>query len=182
MNKIFVQEDGLVLVLTALTLPVILLIAALMIDGGQLYQRHGEIEHLSRQSGQSGLLAFSSVLKAQAQANYQAECSTEFPPEKCDSTNLFDFLSPAEIDGLIVNASHQNAVTTNVSSFGIDFDPREKLSAAEFDITFPYLYTPGDPQVKISVQITTTPELLLGNLFTNSEAITYQSIAYLPLQ
>ena len=182
MNKFFTQEDGLVLALSALVLPVMLLIGALMIDGGQLYIRHGEVEHLSRQSGQSGLLALSEIIIAQATQNYNAQCNVLLPPSRCGSNNLFDFLSETDLNNLIFNIPHQNRVTQNTLDFALEFDPRQQLQDSDLTVTFPHLYSPGDNQVRILVAVDTTPTLLLGSVFPHNNAIKYQSIAYLPLQ
>ena len=182
MNKIIVQEDGLVLAFSALVLPILLLIGAIMIDGGQLFIRHGEIEHLSRQSGQSGLLKIAEILEASAHQNYQNTCEAPLPPSKCSSQNMFDFLSHSEVNQLILNANNQTQVTNNATNFSLDYDPREKLESDEINITYPCLYSVGDKQVKLLVEIQTVPRLLMGTLLKNQQPITYSAVSYLPLQ
>lgn len=182
MNNFFDQDDGMVLAFVAMVLPVVLLIGALMIDGGLLYIRHGEIEHLSRQSGQSGLLALSQALETEASNNYQDLCDVEFPPSLCDSTNLFDFLTETEINDLVLNGVSQSTVTSNTLNFGTTYDPRTTLAADDMAVTFPYLFTPGDNQARILVEISTTPALLLGQFFPTEKNISYSAISYLPLQ
>jgi len=178
LNKLFIQKDGLTLTLTALSLPIILLIGVLIIDGGKLYLRHSQIEHLSRQSGQSGLLQLSVLINDQATANYQVLCQVETPPEQCDSSNLFDFLSETEIRDIILNTIHQADIIQNTQIFGVQFDPQKNLTTTNISVTYPYLYAPNDDVVRLVVNITTIPD----QLFSQTAPINYQSIAYLPLR
>ena len=182
MNNIITQEKGLVMVFTAMVLPVILMIGALIIDGGSLYTRHSEIEHLSRQSGQSGLLELSKILELQATQNYAVQCSVETPPAKCSSSNLFEFLTATEIQNIVLNGTNQNTVTTNVETFSLNYDPQSNLTEENITTTYPYLYEINDTEVKILVEINTLPDLLMGKFLTNDRAISYQSVSYLPLQ
>jgi hypothetical protein len=153
MKKFIGNEDGMVLVFSALVLPVLLLVAIFVLDSGQLYARHGQLQHLARQAANSGILMFGDVLQERATANYAALCEVEFPPGICSSTNRFDFLSETEVQLLAQSLSTQVRVDNAIQAYSKQYDPADRLEDDLVLVSFPYELEPLADTVKIKVEI-----------------------------
>ena len=175
------DQSGFVTALTALMLPMILLMGALIIDGGNLYLRQSQIQHLSRQAGHSGLMVFSDLLKTQAQNNYRVICNTEEPPDICSSHNPFDFLANSEINLLAQNVTHQNAVAADARKFIRDFDPQENIFNEDITITFPHNFTGGN-RLEILVEINNAPHTFFSQVLITEKKLQAQAKSFLTLQ
>ena len=178
--RIIQDQAGLITVLTAIILPIILLTGALVLESGKLYVRHSQIEHLSRQAGQSGLLLLSQRFQEQANTNYEATCNVESPPAKCSSQDPFDFLNQSEIETLLITSTTE--VVQNAQRFALQADPEGTLTETDVTIIFPYLYSPGDTEVQILTEISVIPDRLFQKLLTQTSTIDYPALNYLPLQ
>lgn len=147
------EEAGMVLVFSALVLPVLLLVAIFVLDSGQLYVRQGQLQHVARQAANSGILAFAEILQTRAAANYASLCEVEFPPGVCSSTNRFDFLSEAEVQLLAQSLSTQVAVTQAVQAYSKLYDPAERLADDQIIVEFPFESESLATEVKIRVEM-----------------------------
>ncbi len=153
MKKFMTDEEGMVLVFSALVLPVLLLVGIFVLDSGQLYVRHGQLQHLARQGANSGILAFGDILQVRAAANKGALCEVEFPPGICSSTNRFDFLSSTEVQLLAQSLSTQAQVQAAVEAYLKQYDPAAVLEEDQVLVEFPFEAEASVDQVKIKVEI-----------------------------
>lgn len=143
LNLWLADEDGVVLVFTALVLPVVLLVGVFILQSGELYRRQAELQFVAQQTANSVLIPVGEVLKNQAEVNFEATCNTEFPPSVCSSDSLFSFLSLGEIQNLIAQASTQNLISTEAQQFVVQADPQKSLQAEDVQFSFPHAYNGG---------------------------------------
>jgi len=141
------DDKGLVLGVTALALPLFLLIGTLVVQGGQLYIRQAQLQFVARQAANSSLIPVSNLLKVRAEQNYQATCAVDLPPSICSSDDLFDFLSLAQIQVILAESSTYSLVQTEAQSFVEITDPAALLSSDELTVEFPYNYDGGTTAV-----------------------------------
>ncbi|MDH3324219.1 MAG: hypothetical protein OEL89_01120 [Candidatus Peregrinibacteria bacterium] len=181
-NKLYKNEDGFVLVFLALTLPILFLVVVLVIDGGQFYRRHAELNNLAIQSANSGILEFSETLKELAEENYNTICVVSESPAICSSTNMFDFLSSTEIFNLVYSINVQEQINDNVLRFGIDYDPQGELVDENFTIDFPYNFDIDKKEVFIKVGIKDAPSRFFEGIMPTTKEITTESVAKLSLE
>jgi len=174
------NEDGFVLAFTAILLPVFMLIGVLIIDGGNLYIRHEQVRHLSKEGANSGILVLEGLLDAKAQNNYNSICVGTPLPVVCSSTNIFDFLSSTEVQNIILNVGNQNQVKLSVINFIKDFDPENSLTVSDITVVFPHEYSGGNV-VKILVKIKTNAKGFFETILPNSREIKVESKSYLTL-
>ncbi len=164
----FRNENGFVLPLSAIVLLVSFLIGGLIIDGGNLYLRHGELQHLAKQSANTGLITFSLVLQEVANINKTSTCyDVEEPPEICISNNIFDFLSADEILANVSSSSVQNEVIRASKDFIRTYDPQKLVSDEDIQVIFPEDFS-GDG-VKIRVKVRVSAEQFFSKLLGSGE-------------
>lgn len=153
MKNFMLNESGMVLAFSALVLPVLLLVGIFVLDSGQLYVRHGQLQHLARQAANSGILAFGEVLELRATANRTALCAIEFPPSVCSSTNRFDFLTNTEVQLLAQSLSTQTRVSEAVKFYSKQYDPEARLETDQILVEFPFENETATNEIKIKVEI-----------------------------
>lgn len=175
------DESGLVLALSALALPVILLVGVLILQSGALYHRQAQLQFMARQAANSALIPAATVLKNQAENNHDSTCSVEFPPSICSSDNLFDFLTLSEAQGLVQQASTQIVVQQEGKNFAVATDPSTSLRNEAITVEFPYNYQGGSHAVA-RVVITEEQISWLGNVLRPTNyALTVEAESFLPL-
>ena len=134
------DEQGLVLVFTALALPLILLVGVFLLHTGEVYRRQAELQFMAQNTANSVLLPVGDRLKSQAEENYRATCEVDFPPSRCGSDHLFDFLNFSEAQTIINHPSTQAMVATEALNFITQADPRQRLGSGNLQLSFPHDY------------------------------------------
>lgn len=122
------DEDAFVLVFTAFLLPIILLVGVLVLQSGQLFIRQAELEFLTRQAAQSGILSLSQTLRQQAEQNYSIQCTGSELPEICSSNIWSDFIAITEIETLSQSPSVKQFLQTHLEAFVVVADPQKKIA------------------------------------------------------
>ncbi len=175
--KIWLQdESGFVLVFSGLALPVILLLAVVVIQTGQLYVRQAELQFMAQQSANSALLQLAGLVQTQAESNYRAQCSVFEPPFICSSDDWRDFITPAELQSLVNLPSTKTLIETEIQRFLGTSDAI--VQAAETSVVFPVFETGN--RVSAQVNIAETQTDWLGNVLRpNPYALQVQSKSYL---
>ncbi len=175
------NEDGFVLPFMAILLPIFMLIGTLIVDGGNLYIRHDQIRFLAQEGANSGILTLGNMLENKAKNNFNTICSVEFPPAKCSSSNIFDFLNNTDIQNIILNISNQNLIKSSGKKFISDFDPQNNLTNSHIEIIFPHEYFVGN-SVKILVKIKTIVPGFLEKIIPETREISVEVKSFLALQ
>lgn len=121
------DKDAFVLAFTALSLPIILLIGVLVLQSGQLFIRHSELQFLTRQAAQSGMLSLAQTLRQQAEQNYRVQCAGLEPPEICNSTIWSDFMETSAIEALSQSPTAQQSLQAHLVGFVAVADPQQAL-------------------------------------------------------
>ena len=176
------DTQGFTLVFIAALLPVILALGVLAVDGGNFYVRHSEMKNLARGAAHSGAIVLVSELKTRAEENYTQQCTVAPPPQNCNSSSMFDFLTDSEINELIYSLDTQNEISNNVSDFGIAFDPSSQLESSNFEVTFPHNYYTGSSSVSIKVKIEQRPTQFFSGIISNDKNIVVESISKVNLE
>jgi Flp pilus assembly protein TadG len=174
------DESGLVLVLTALVLPVILLLGTMVLQSGQSYQRQAQLQFLARQSANRALLKVSRHFENQARANYQSQCGVELPPSICSSDDWADFLSVSEAVALAQSDTLREEVKATVESFALQYDPAQALMVEAVRSEFPLTQIAD----RISLRVTFSEPLRNWvGAFNSPEEVTIEveSLSYLSL-
>jgi hypothetical protein len=186
LNKMFrfwlKDEDGLVLVFSALALPIILLLGVLVLQSGQLYERQAQLKFVARQAASSGLVPLAQKLQTQAELNYQAQCEVEFPPSICSASHWTAFLSASEAESLANQASMVAVVETAIREFVVTADPRAKLEPSAVEIIFPVSNGVAD-KIQARVELVEVQVSWLGHVLRPEDyAIKVDALSYLKLQ
>jgi hypothetical protein len=126
------DKNGFVLVFTALSLPLILLIGVLVLQSGQLFIRQAQLNFLTRQTAQSGALYLANTVRSQAEQNYSNQCSGLEPPEICSSNLWSDFIAVTEIETLSQSPQVLQALRENLTDFAIVSDPKQQITNPDF--------------------------------------------------
>lgn len=179
-NNFLNSENGFTTSFTAMVLPVILILGMLILESGNFYIRHEHLRNLAKQSANSGIIKFSQILIKQAETNKNIICNVEILPEKCSSSNLFDFLTSTEIQNSIYDLNNKNSIITNTKNFAKNYDPLSNLSENNISVTFPFDYA-GEEKVKLKVFLNEKTNLLFKNLSSEKE-ISVESLAFLSLK
>lgn len=178
------NDQGIVTVLFALLLPVMMAMFALVIDGGNLYIRHAELQFLAQQSSSSGLLAFSKVIETRAEQNKLAACTVIFPalpPPICSSSNSFNFVSDNEILSLYADMTIQNKIKNISQDFAQDYDPQLKITNTNIQSSFGDGFHLGDDVILLKITLEETPDRFLTNFLPGNPMIKIESVSKLPL-
>lgn len=136
LQKFFKCTRGSVLPFYALGMPVFLLLGMQVLDTGLQFIRHSQLQHLSRQGAQIGLLAASDSILNMAQNVSNTLCGTEFPPAFCGSPNPFDYLGDPNIHAALSTPASQDLIRNTVSDFMIQKDPKQNLQNSDLQIIF----------------------------------------------
>lgn len=146
MNK---KNPGIALVLTVLVMPVLLLIGALIVDGGRFYITQSQLNFQAQQATQSGLITLNQIFLTKAEENYEETCTEEpLPevlPEICEDPIMENFLALTEKQALISQHSTLNTLTQDI----------KKITTLP-DITFPY--NPGTNPNKVYIKVGTSAQ------------------------
>lgn len=181
MKKFMLDEAGMVLVFSALVLPALLLVGIFVLDSGQLYVRHGQLQHLARQAANSGILAFGEVLESRATANKAALCAVELPPSVCSSTNRFDFLTETEVQLLAQSFTTQTAVRDAVEFYAEKYDPETGLEADQILVEFPFASQTATDEIKIKVEINDQAPGFLVKILPQVRSVGVEAQSFMPL-
>ncbi len=186
MIKIFFKDEkGIVTVLIALLLPIMLGMIALVIDGGNLYIRHSELNFLAQASTTSGLLEFSRILENEAQTNKTTLCTVvppEIPPAICSSDNMFDFITDSEILMIFSDTSTQNKVEENSKNFAKIYDKQTKIKNENIEVFFGKDFHLGDSKIELQVKLKETPDRFFSLILPQEASIEIISVSSLPLE
>ena len=173
------KQVGSLVSFTALILPVLLLIGALILESGNFYIRHTQLENLTRQAANSGLIAFSQILEQSANENKDNLCLVEIPPEICSSLNLFDFLTLSQVQILATNTLNQNAIRNNINDFLVIYDPQQQINSENISIIFPVEEITESVKLKVVIEI--IPNQFFSNFLDPLHSIKTIGISYLSL-
>jgi len=182
MKNFIRNSDGFVLPLVAIVLMFSFLVGGIIIDAGNLYLRHGELQYLAKQAANTGIISFVQTLQNVADTNKNAICYVEEePPEICISNNIFDFLSAEEVLASVSSPSIQQQVVGASKNFIQIYDPQESITDEDIQVIFPDEFS--DSGVQIRVRITTIPVRFFSGLFSFSsgeirvEAVSFMGIS-----
>lgn len=173
------KQAGSILTFSALILPVLLLIGALVLESGNFYIRHVQLKNLTRQAANSGIIAFSQIIEQQAGENKDTFCLVEIPPENCNSLNLFDFLTLAQVQTMALNTINQESVRNNITNFLTVYDPQQKIILEDISIFFPFEEI--SDTLKLKVVLNTTPDQFFSNIWNAEHSLNTVGISYLSL-
>ncbi len=167
--NIFQDSGGFVLPFAAMVLMTWFLVGGIIIDAGNLYIRHGELQHLAKQSANTGIITFSQALQEVANANKTAICyGGEEPPEVCISENIFDFLSAEEILVSVSSASVQQQVIGASKDFSKIYDRLGLISDENIQVIFPADFS-GIEEIQIRVKIVVIWNQFFSGILGNGE-------------
>lgn len=176
------DESGLVLVFSALVLPIILLIGVLVLQSGQLYVRQAQLQFVARQAANSSLIPVAELLKLAAESNYQNTCNVEFPPGVCSSHDWTDFLTLTQAQNLTRQTSTVALVGSEVQSFATNTDPKALLRPEYLVVEFPFNVSDSS-QAVARVRIIEPQTNWIGNILKSENyAIEVEARSYLNLQ
>ena len=164
------NEDGFVLPFVAILLMVLFLVGGLILDAGSIYLRHGQLNHLAKQSANAGMLEFVSAMQEEATAHKLVTCPIEEPPPLCGSLDMFDFLSRGKIVDVVSLPSVQTRVEESGNIFALTYDPQEQLLRDNVSLVFPYEFS-HPSEIQIQVTLTATPHRFLGGIFPVTEEV-----------
>jgi hypothetical protein len=173
------DKNAFVLSFTALTLPLILLIGVLVLQSGQLFIRQAELEFLTRQTAQSGVLKLAETLRAKATENYTQQCDILEPPLICNSDTWSNFISVVEIENVTESPFLQQSLRTNLLDFLQVADPQKLILNPDF--SYELTVQSGSLQrVNLKLFLNEPQDNWLGNVLrTRDYQIETQALAYL---
>lgn len=175
------DQAGVVLVFSALVLPLILLFGVIILQSGQLYIRQAELQFRVRQAANSGLMSVAQSFKVQAEINYQTQCIVDFPPSICQLKLWSDFLTQAEAQELVNQSITQNLVNAEIQDFLQNADPKYHEARWEVDIIFPYLEIQSH-RVAARVELTEPQIDWIGNVLSSENYfLKVEALSYLNL-
>lgn len=146
------DESGMVVAFVALSLPVLLLIGVLVLQGGQLFIRQAQLQFVARQAANSSVVLVAQMLQQAAESNYENLCRGVDLPSVCASDQWQDFLSLTEVQNFTGTADFQQQVVTEAKTFAVQTDPQAALMSDQVVVDFPGLESLGN-QLVVQVQI-----------------------------
>ncbi len=177
-SSFFKNKNGFILPLSAIALMVLFLIGGIVIDLGNLYIRYGELQHLAKQSANTGIITFSQILQKQADANKNNLCyETEIISEICFSNNVFDFLTNSEILTSLTSFDVQKQIINSSENFITTYDPQKLITNDDLEIIFPDNFTKIE-KIKIRVKIKFIAKQFFSEILKSNE-ITVEAVSFL---
>ncbi len=166
------NQNGNIITLFAIFLPIILGFFLLLIDGGLLQIRKAELSTVANSASEYGLSQVADKIVELAEIHCHENCQNPDPKSYLDQNDIY----------ILTHQPFTSEIKNSVTDFVTDNEKTSSLTIEQITIDYPHNFDPLVKDLKLRVSLTDSPDIRFRKIFSlQNKTITIQSLTKISL-